>query len=104
MSLEAIERITKAEEEMRGKMAAAEGEGRKLRADADAAGEALLEAVRKECAAAEKSLLEQAEQRAALRSAEITRAAEADAEKLRQTAEANLPKAVEFIIERVVRS
>ncbi len=100
MALEVIETITQVEAEGKAQKAAAENEGRKLKTDAQNAGQALLESVRQEAARHEKDLLRQAEERAALRSAQIARSAGEEAAALR--AGAKLSEAVEFIVGRIV--
>lgn len=104
MSLEAIERITKLEETLRAEKADAQTQCRAMKEAALRAGEAHLVEVRRAAAQQEKELLAQAEQRAAEKGEEIARTARAQSEELRRQAEANLSKAVELIVERVVRS
>lgn len=91
MSLEAIETITALEETMRAEKADAQAQGQLLPSWRAAQEK-------------EKELLIQAEQRAAGRGEEIARTAQAQSEALRHQAEKNLSKAVEFIVERVVRN
>lgn len=104
MSLEAIERITKLEETLRAEKADAQTQCRAMKEAALRAGEEHLAEVRRAAAQQEKELLAQAEQRAAEKGEEIARTARAQSEELRRQAEANLSKAVELIVERVVRS
>ena len=104
MSLEAIETITALEETMRAEKADAQAQGRAMKEEAARNGEALLVSVRRAAQEQEKELLIQAEQRAAGRGEEIARTAQAQSEALRHQAEKNLSKAVEFIVERVVRN
>lgn len=102
MSLEAIERVSQVETMNRERKAAAEAEARKIVADAERGGLALLSQVRAEAAESGRDLLRQAEVRAAERAAEIDRAAEAESEALREAAGKNLEAAAEFIVGRVV--
>ena len=93
--------VTTVEADGKPPHAAAEDAGRKLKTDAQHAGQALLESVRQEAARHEKDLLRQAEERAALRSAQISHSAGEEAAALR--AGAKLSEAVEFIVGRIVR-
>lgn len=104
MSLEAIERITKTEEDVRAGKAAAEAESRAMKAEAQRAGEEMLLQLRQEQAAREKELLAQAEARGAQRGAQIAEDAASESRALREKAEKRLPQAVEFIVERVVKN
>ena len=87
MSLEAIEKVTQVESEVRERRAAAEAEAKQLVADAEKEGQALLQRRRSEAAEAGRELLRQAEERA----------------KLREAAEKRLEAAAEFIVGRVVK-
>ena len=103
MSLEAIEKVTQVETEIRERKAAAEGEAQRLVADAEREGLALLQQARTDAAESGKELLRQAEARSAERAAEIDRAAQAAAAALRETAGQHLEEAAEFIVGRVVK-
>ncbi|MCI8480498.1 MAG: hypothetical protein HFG08_06440 [Oscillibacter sp.] len=103
MSLEAIEKVTQVEVQNRERRAAAEAEAKKLVADAEKSGLALLQRTRDGAAESGRELLQQAEAKAAERAAEIDRTAEAEAAKLRETAEKHLAEAAEFIVGRVVK-
>ena len=65
MSLEAIEKVTQVENEVRERRAAAEAEAKQLVADAEKEGQALLQRTRAAGAEAGRELLRQAEERAA---------------------------------------
>ena len=103
MSMEAIRQVTETEQANRERRAAAEAEARKIVADAEQAGKALVQRVREEAAASGKALLTQAEERAAVRAREIAAAAEAESAKQLAQAEQQMEKAAEFIVERVVK-
>ena len=64
MSLEAIEKVTQVENEVRERRAAAEAEAKQLVADAEKEGQALLQRTRAAGAEAGRELLRQAEERA----------------------------------------
>lgn len=102
MSLEAIEKVTRVEEKNAERKATAEAEAKQMIANAERDGLALLQRVRQDAAQTGKTLLEQAEANAAQRSAEISRAAQVEGDALRQTANAHLKEAAEFIVGRVV--
>ena len=87
MSLEVIEKVTQVEDEARERKAAADAEAKKIIADAEREGLALLQRVRAEAADSGGALLKQAE-------------AEADA--LRKKAGTHMEEAAEFIVGRVV--
>ena len=74
MSLEAIENIKQIESENRERKAAAEAEARQMVAEAERAGNALVQKARSDAAEHGKQLLQEAETRAAARSAEIAAA------------------------------
>lgn len=103
MSLEAIEKVTQAENKSQERKAAAEAEARQVVADAERAGLALLQQTRADAAEAGRKLLKQAEEKAARRAAEIERAAEAESAALREAAGKHLEEAAEFIVGRVVK-
>ena len=104
MSMEAITRIAEKEEQMRREKAAAEAQTRQIRQDARAAGGALLRQVREEAAQQEKDLLAQAEQRAQECRDAMLRETEAECAALRREGESRLAKAIDFIVERVVKN
>ena len=103
MSLEAIEKVAQVERETRERKAAAEAEARQIVSDAERDGLALLQRTRANAAEEGKTLLRQAEEKAASRAAETGRAAEAAAAGLQKTAKSHLEEAAEFIVGRVVK-
>ena len=109
MSLEAIEKVTQVENEVRERRAAAEAEAKQIIADAEKEGQALLQRTRSAGVDAGRELLRQAEERAAAaaaktaQAAETAKAAEADAAALRDAAGKRLEAAAEFIVGRVVK-
>lgn len=102
MSLEAIEKVTQTEIKSAERKATAEAEAKQLIADAEREGLALLQRMRQDATQSGKALLAKAEEKAAERSAEITRIAQAEGDALCQTASAHLEAAAEFIVGRVV--
>ncbi|MEG1593959.1 MAG: hypothetical protein RR350_06065 [Oscillibacter sp.] len=102
MSLEAIEKVTQTEVKSAERKAAAEAEAKKLIADAQREGLALLQRVRQDATQSGKVLLEQAEAKAASRAAAISETAQAEGDALRQAAHTHLQAAAEFIVGRVV--
>lgn len=102
MSLEAIQQVTELEKRMQEEKSAAEAEARALVAEAERNGLALLAKTRSDAAESGRSLMVSAEERAAKRTAEIQRTAEAEADALRALAEQHMEEAVELIIGRVV--
>ena len=102
MSLEVIEKVTQVETETRERKSAAEAEAKKIIADAEREGLALLQQVRAKAAETGGAQLKQAEARAAERSAKIAADAEAEAAVLRTEAGKHLEEAAEYIVGRVV--
>ena len=96
MSLDAIEKVTEIEQQMRELRANADAQVQKVKAEA--------RLVQARAAAAEegKALMKAAESRAAQKAEEIQRNAEKEADTLRKTAEQRLEEAAEFIVGRVV--
>ena len=103
MSLEAIEKVTQVENEVRERRAAAEAEAKQIVANAEKEGQALLQRTRSAGVDAGRELLRQAEERAAAAAAKTAQAAEKDAAALRDTAGKRLEAAAEFIVGRVVK-
>ena len=103
MTLEAIEKITKAESKNRERKISAEAEAKQMIANAEREGLALLQHVREDAVDQGKELLRQAEARAAERAAEIDQAAKAEADALRAEAGKHLAQAADFIVGRVVK-
>lgn len=102
MSLEAIQKVTELEKRMQEKKSAAETEARTILAEAEKSGLALLTQMRNDAAERGRNLGVRAEEKAAQRTAEIQRTAEAEADALRTLAEKHMEEAVELIIGRVV--
>lgn len=102
MSLEAIEKVTQIEAKNAERKAAAEAEAKQVIAKAERDGLALLQQIRQEAAQTGKQWLEQAEEKAAERSAAITCTAQEEGDALRQAARAHLEEAAEYIVGRVV--
>ena len=102
MPLEAIEKVTQIEQQSQERKAAAEAEARQIVADAEREGLALLQQTRVAAADHGRKLLRKAEERAAEKAAEISRAAEAESAVLREAAGKHLEEAAEFIVGRVV--
>ena len=103
MSLEAMEKITAVEAEMARRKTQADQTAREMKDAARAAGEALLEKVRREAAEEERALLAHAEQRAAEQRQLLDRETAQQEDALRREGEQRLAEAVDFIVERVVK-
>ena len=103
MSLEAIKMVTQSESLIQERKAAAEAEARQLVAAAERDGVALVQRIRTEAAEKGKTMLEQAEERAAKQAETIAKDAQADAAALQADAEKRLEEVVEFIVGRVVK-
>lgn len=104
MSLEAIKQVAQTEAETKQRKAEAVAAAKKLAADAEQAGR---ETLRSACAAADasaKELLVQAEERAAVRAAEIAAQSKQDRAALCSAAESRLDEAAALIVRRVVSS
>jgi len=104
MSLEAIKNVTLVEEEIRARKVAVETEARRLIADAERNGLALLQQVRADAAENSRAMLKQAEENAAAQAEKIAEAAKADSLALQEQAEKRLHEAAEFIVGRVVKN
>ena len=102
MSLEAIEKVIQIEQQSQERKAAAEAEARRIVAEAEREGLALLQQTRAAAADKSRKLLREAEERAAEKAAEIDRAAEAESAALQKAAGKHLDEAAEFIVGRVV--
>ncbi len=103
MSMEAIEKVTQVETEVRERKAAAEAEAKRMVVDAERGGLALLQQVRADAAEEGKKLLRQAEERAAQQAEDILKDAQAEAAALRDAAEKHMAEAVALIVGRVVK-
>ncbi len=102
MSLEAIKQITLAEEECAQRKASALHSAKKPVADAEKAGQSLLESKRAEAEAQAAALLTDAEAQAAAPLAEIREETNQACSALTTSAEAHLDEAAELIVRRVV--
>ena len=102
MSLEAIEKVTQIEQQSQERKAAAEAEARRIVAEAEREGLALLQQTRAAAAEKGRKLLREAEERAAEKAAEIDHAAEEESAALQKAAGKHLDEAAEFIVGRVV--
>ncbi len=102
MSLEAIQKVTASEQASQSRKADAVAAAKKLTADAQRAGESLLETARREAEAENKALLLHAEERAAENAARLRAEAEAAAEAMCKAAEDKLDAAADLIVRRVV--
>lgn len=102
MSLEALQKVTSAEQSAQTKKAEAAAAAKKLVSDAQRAGEALLEQTRQEAEAGNKALLQQAEQRAEQAAQRLLADAKAQAGAMCKTAEGKLDAAADLIVRRVV--
>ena len=103
MSLEAIEKVTQVEQQCQERKAAAEAEAHQIVADAEQAGLALLQQTRAAAVEHGQKLLHEAETRAAKKTDEISRRAQAESAALQETAAKHLDEAAEFIVGRVVK-
>ena len=104
MSLAAIETIRQAEEAAERARAETRAEGQKRVAEAEREGRALLENGKTQAAAESARMMGEAEQQAEKRRQEILAAAGEDCRSLAAAADANMAKAVEMIVRRVVES
>ena len=102
MSLGAIQKVTEIEKRMLEQKNAAEAEARAIIAEAEKRGLAMLRKTREEAAENGKTLAMRAEDKAAEKTAQIQRAAEAESDTLRKIADQHMDEAVEFIVGRVV--
>lgn len=102
MSLEAMKKITEAEQDTQSRRAGAAAEAKKLVSDAEKAGRALVEQARTQAEAQAKEAMVQAEARAACRTEEILAQQREACSALQAKARARLPAAVELIVGRVV--
>ena len=103
MSLDAIQKITGAEQTAQARKAEAAAAAKKLVTDAQREGEALIAKARADAEAHNKSLLQQAEQRAAQAAEEIMANAARDAEAMCSAAQGKLEQAADLIVEKVVK-
>lgn len=104
MSLESINTIRGVEESMDQARLEAKASAQKLLAEAEREGRALLENGKTQAAAESARMMGEAEQQAEKRRQEILAAAGEDCRSLAAAADANMAKAVEMIVRRVVES
>ena len=102
MSLEAMKKITEAEQDTQSRRAGAAAEAKKLVSDAEKAGRALVEQARTQAEAQAKEAMVQAEARAACRTEGTLAGRRGDGGAPRCAARERLPAAVELIVGRVV--
>lgn len=102
MSLQAIEQVTQAEEENKVRRSDAETEAKKVVADAQKAGESLLQEMRSRAAEERKTLLAAAEASAGARAAEIRKSAEQEGDDLKKSAQSRMEEAADWIVGKVV--
>ncbi len=104
MSLEAIAQIRQVEEGMEQTKAQARSNVQKAQAEAEKAGQDLLREGREAAGRGAQEAMEKAQARAERRREEILSGAKRDCEALRTAAEAQMGRAVQAIVERVVGS
>ena len=102
MSLEALQKVTGAEQEAQTRKTEAAAAAKKMVSDAQRVGEALLERARQEAEEDNKALLRQAEQRAQEAAQRLLEDAKAQADAMSKTAEGRLDAAADLIVRRVV--
>lgn len=103
MSLDAIQKVTEAEQSALARKAEAAAAAKKLVQDAQRAGDALVDQARARVEAENKALLQQAEERASAAAQAVLAQARQDAEALCRAAEAKLDQAADLIVGRVVK-
>lgn len=102
MSIEAVQKVTEAEERARAQKAAAVEQAKKLVADAERTGRERLEAAHAEAEGQVKAMLSRAEESAAARTAAVLEETRRSCDGLRRAAEDRLDDAAALIIRRVV--
>ena len=102
MSLEAIKKVTETEQISLQRKAEAAQQAKKTVAEAERAGQELLERSRQEAEAKVKEFMADAEQRAAAHADEVMKETELACKQLRQEAEGRLDEAAALIVRRVV--
>lgn len=102
MSLEALQKVTDAEQAAQARKTEAAAAAKKLVSDAQRSGEALLEKARQEAETNNKAILQQAEQRAQEAARRLLEDAKAQAGAMSKTAEGRLDAAADLIVRRVV--
>lgn len=103
MSLEALQKVTSAEQAAQTRKAEAAAAAKKLVSDAQRAGEALLEQTRRDAEAENKALMQQAEERAGQTAEKLLQDAKNQAGAECRSAEGKLDAAADLIVRRVVK-
>ena len=104
MSLEAIQKVTAAEQSAREEKARAADEAKRIIAEAERAGRQLVADARAQAEEAAKAMLAEAETRAAARTEQALADNAAQCEALKQTARGRLDRAAGLIVGRVGNS
>ena len=104
MSLEAIKQVAQTEAEVKQRKTEAVAVAKKLIAEAEQTGKQSLQTACADAEAKTKALMVQAEERAAVRAAEIAVQSKQDCAALCSTAENKLDEAAALIVRRVVSS
>ena len=102
MSFEAIASITKAEADAKAAVAQADVKARQMRADAENAGRAAIEAAGEKAGHEIAELRRQADEKAMDAASGLSRELEATKAALRTKAEAKLQQAATLVVERIV--
>lgn len=104
MSIEAIQRITQAEELAKEQKTAAAVQAKQIVKDAEQAGQALLETARQAAAQSAKQAMGQAEQAAAAETEGVYAKTRQVCQELSKRAEGRLDEAADLITKRIVSS
>jgi len=104
VSLEAMQYLAAAEEKVRQMKAASAAAAKKRIADARVAGEAMLEEAEKKAQREIEELFVSASEEARKSAQSLAEKKEADKAGMKAAAEAKMPEAVSFIVERIVKS
>lgn len=104
MSLEAIKQVTETEEKAKNDLAEAQAGAKRILADATREGEAKLAAALAAAEGEAKAEMERAEARGAEHAKKVEAETQSACTALKAQAEGRLSKAVDFIVERVVKS
>ena len=102
MSLEAIQTITESEQGAKQRIQSAAEEAKKIVSDAERTGQAKVIEARAEADSQVKTMMKQAEERAAQHEASVMAEMRQACQGMRQAAEDRLPAAAELIVRRVV--
>ena len=102
MSLEAIQTITESEQGAKQRIQSAAEEAKKIVSDAERTGQAKVTQARAEAESQVKTMMKQAEERAAQHEASVMAEMGQACQGMRQAAEDRLPAAAELIVRRVV--